>query len=53
MFFFGLRLEYYLEGNSNYIAWKERMEAVLEDNGMKEFIDTDIRLPTATDQDVF
>ena len=26
----------------NYIAWKDRMEAVLEDNRLKEFIDTDI-----------
>ena len=42
MYFNGLRLEYDLEGNSNYIAWKDRMEAVLEDNGLKEFIDTDI-----------
>ena len=42
MSFTGLRLEYALEGNPNYIAWKDRMEAVLEDNGLKEFIDTDI-----------
>ena len=33
MSFNGLRLEYALEGNSNYIAWKDRMEAVLDDNG--------------------
>ena len=38
----GLRLEYALDGNSNYIAWKDRMEAVLEDNGLKEFIDSDV-----------
>jgi hypothetical protein len=37
-----LRLEYALEGNSNYIAWKDRMEAVLEDNVLKEFIDKDV-----------
>ena len=33
MVFYGLRLEYTLEGSSNYIAWKDRMEAVMEDNG--------------------
>ena len=39
MSFNGLRLEYALDGNSNYIAWKDKMEVVLEDNGLKEFID--------------
>ena len=43
-----LRLEYALEGNSNYIAWKDRMEAVLKDNGLKEFIDSDVPKPTST-----
>ena len=42
MAFYGLRLEYALEGSSNYIAWKDRMEAVVEDNGLKEFIDQEI-----------
>ena len=42
MYFNGLQLEYALEGNLNYIAWKDRMEAVLEDNGLKEFIDSDV-----------
>ena len=42
MSFNGLRLEYALDGSSNYIAWKDRMEAVLEDNGLKEFIDAEI-----------
>ena len=42
MVFYGLRLEYALEGSSNYIAWKDRKEAVLEDNGLKEFIDQEI-----------
>ena len=42
MVFYGLILEYALEGSSNYIAWKDRMEAVLEDNGLKEFIDQEI-----------
>ena len=36
-------------GSSNYIAWKYRMEAVLEDNGFKEFIDNDVPKPTSAD----
>ena len=39
MDFNGLRLEYALEGISKQISWKERMEAVLKHNGLKEFID--------------
>eukprot|EP00253_Pinus_taeda_P027965 PITA_27965 len=50
MSFTGLRLEYALEGSTNYIAWKDRMEAVLDDNGLKEFIDTDIPKPTDATQ---
>ena len=42
MAFNGLWLEYALEGSSNYISWKDRMEAVLEDNELKEFIDSDV-----------
>ena len=42
MFFNKLRLEYALDGSSNYIAWKDRMEAVLEDNGLKEFMDSNV-----------
>ena len=49
MAFNGLRLEYALEGSANYIAWKDRMEAILEDNGLKEFIDSDVPKPTSTD----
>ena len=49
MDFNSLRLEYSLKGISNYISSKERMEAVLEDNGMKEFIDNDVRKPASTD----
>jgi hypothetical protein len=49
MSFNGLRLEYALEGNSNYIAWKDRMEAVLEDNVLKGYIDTDVPMPDAID----
>lgn len=47
--FYGLRLEYALEGNSNYIAQKDMMEVVLEDKGLKEFIDQDIPKPAASD----
>ena len=42
MSFNGLRLEYALDGSSNYISWKDRMEAVFDDNGLKEFIDSDV-----------
>jgi hypothetical protein len=49
MFFNGLRLEYALEGRCNYIAWKDRMEAVLEDNGLKGYIDVDAPKLDATD----
>ena len=45
----GLRLEYSLKGNSNYIAWKDKMEVMLEDNGIKEFIDRNIPQPIAVD----
>ena len=49
MSFTGLRLEYAFEVNSNYIAWKDMMEAVLEDNGLKEFINTNIPKPNQAD----
>jgi hypothetical protein len=49
MDFNGLRLEYALEGSSNYISLKDRMEAVLEDNGLKEFIDKDVPKPDVAD----
>ena len=49
MSFNGLRLEFSLEGNLNYIAWKDGMEAFLEDNGLKEFIYTDIPKPAIAD----
>eukprot|EP00253_Pinus_taeda_P011571 PITA_11571 len=45
MDFYGLRLEYALEGSSNYIDWKNRMEAV----GLKEFIHNDIHKPPTSD----
>ena len=46
MYFSGLRLQYALEGTSNYVAWKDKMEAVLDDNGLKEFIDAETPKPT-------
>ena len=49
MSFNGLRLQYALDGNSNYIAWKDRMEAVLDDNGLKEFIVSDVPKPGSSD----
>ena len=49
MSFNGLRLEYSLEGSSNYIAWKDRMEVVLDDNGLKDFIDAEITKPSSSD----
>ena len=48
MSFNGLRLEYAFEDSSNYIAWKDRMEAVLDDNGLKEFIDAEIPKPASS-----
>ena len=49
MSFNRLRLEYALEGRSKYIAWKDRMEAMIEDNGLKDFIDSDVPKPTSRD----
>jgi len=45
--FRGLRLKYALDGSSNYIAGKDCMEAVLEDNRLKDFIDQEV--PKTTD----
>ena len=49
MAFNGLQQEFALEDSLNYIVWKDRMEAVLEDNNLKEFIDSDFPKPTSTD----
>ena len=46
MVFNGLRLEYALDGSSNYIDWKDHMEEVLEDNSLKDFIDQEVLKPT-------
>jgi len=48
MSFYGLRLKYALEGISNYISWKDKMEVVLEDNGLNEFIYHDIPKPSTS-----
>ena len=49
MAFSGLRLEYALKGSSNYISWKDKMEVVLEENGLKEIIDNDVPKPIVED----
>ena len=49
MAFSGLRLEFALEGSSNFVAWKDRMEVVFADNGLLEYIESDIPQPAATD----
>lgn len=38
MAFDGLRLEYALEGTSNFVARKDRMEEILDENGLLEYI---------------
>jgi len=47
MAFNGLRLEYAVDGSSNYIAWKDHMEVALEDNSLKDFIDQEVPKPAA------
>ena len=49
MTFYGLQLKYALDGSSNYIAWKDMMHVVLEDNGLKEFINQYIPKPPTSD----
>ena len=49
MAFDGLRLEYALEGTSNFVAWKDYMEAVLDDNGLLEYVKIDNPRPPTTD----
>lgn len=44
-----LSLEYSLEGSPNFIAWKDHMEAVLDDNWLLEYVKTDIAKPGSTD----
>lgn len=40
--FYGIRLEYALERSSKYVGWNDHMDAILEDNHLKEFIDNEI-----------
>jgi len=42
MDFNGLKLEYALERTSNFVAWKDSMEAVLDDNALQEYIKIDV-----------
>ncbi len=49
MTFNGLTLEYALEGNSNFIAWKDHMEDILDDNGFLEYIKRDVAIPAEFD----
>ena len=52
MAFNGLRLEYSLDGSLSYITWKDSMEAVLEDNMLKDFIDQEVpKSPAANAQE--
>ena len=48
MYFNGLRLEYALEGTSNFIAWKDIMEVVLDNNGVLMYTQTNIPKPSAS-----
>lgn len=42
MTFNELRLEYALEGISNYITWKDHMDSVPDCNGFLEYVKIDI-----------
>ena len=48
MAFNGLLLEYALDCISKSIAWKDMIEALLEDNVLKEFINNDVPKPART-----
>ena len=45
MSFNRMSLEYALEGSSNFITWRDRMEALLDDNGVLEYVKSDIVKP--------
>jgi len=49
MNFNGFRLENFLEGTTNFVAWKIHMEAILDDNELLEYIKTDVAKPQASD----
>ena len=44
---YDLRIEHAWEGNSIFYAWKDIMKVVLDDNGVLEYIKTDIPKPLA------
>lgn len=37
-----LMLDYAMEGTSNFVAWKDCMEVILDDNGLLEYIKADV-----------
>ena len=45
MAFKGLRLEYALEGNYNFIAWKDQMEVIFDEIRLLEYIKTAVTKP--------
>lgn len=49
MTFNELKLEYALKDTSNFVAWKDRMEAVLDNNGFLEYIKIDVAKPSEVD----
>jgi len=49
MAFNRLRLEYSLAGNLNFIAWKDLMEGMLDDNGLLDYFKRDILKPRLVD----
>lgn len=49
MSIYGLSTEHALEGTLNFCAWKDKMEVLLDDNGVLECIKNDIPKPPASD----
>ena len=49
MTFNRLRLEYALEGNSNFNTWKDHMSMVVDDNGFLKYVKTNIAKPGSVD----
>lgn len=45
MTFSGLKIEYSLEGISNFIAWKDHVEEVFNENGLLKYIKRDVTEP--------
>lgn len=44
---YGLRTEHALEGASKFCAWKDIMEALLDDNGVLKYVKIDIPKPVS------